>query len=111
MIDRILAGPLEKRTEYTLTDPTAIRAALEDVRRTGMAESVGGFEKDVHSHAMPLFDAQTRVIGAMAVAAPVARMTPDLKALIRSELRQHATNLTRALGGFLPDGFAKPDAA
>ena len=111
MVDRILQGPLDKRTEDTLTDPAAIRAVLDQVRRTGMAESVGGFEKDVHSHAMPLFDAQTRVIGAMAVAAPVARMTPELKTLIRRELRQHALGLTRALGGFLPDHFAREQAA
>jgi DNA-binding IclR family transcriptional regulator len=111
MIDSVLQSPLERRTEDTLTDPAAIRAVLDGVRRSGIAESVGGFEKDVHSHAMPLFDAQTRVIGAMAVAAPVARMTPDLKALIRRELRHHAIGLTRALGGFLPDGFAQQDAA
>lgn len=111
MVNRILQAPLEKRTEDTLTDPALIRAALDTVRRSGIAESVGGFEKDVHSHAMPLFDAQTRVIGAMAVAAPVVRMTPDLKALIRRELRHHATGLTRALGGFLPDGFAQHDPA
>jgi len=111
MIDRILSSPLEKRTEDTLTDPATIRTVLDNVRRTGIAESVGGFEKDVHSHAMPLFDAQSRVIGAMAVAAPVARMTPDLKALIRRELRQHASGLTRALGGFPPDGLAMPEAA
>lgn len=110
MTDSVLQAPLEKRTEDTLTDPAAIRAVLDQVRRTGIAESVGGFEKDVHSHAMPLFDAQARVIGAMAVAAPVARMTPALKALIRRELRQHATGLTRALGGFLPHDFP-PDGA
>ncbi|MDX5383706.1 MAG: IclR family transcriptional regulator [Rhodobacterales bacterium] len=108
MIDRILSAPLDKRTEDTLTDPAAIRAVLAGVRRTGIAESVGGFEKDVHSHAVPLFDAHSRVIGAMAVAAPVARMTPALTALIRRELWQNATGLTRALGGFPPDGFA-PD--
>jgi hypothetical protein len=38
-------------------------------------------------------------------------MTPDLKTLIRRELRRHATGLTRALGGFLPDGFAQDDPA
>lgn len=111
MVEPILQGPLAKRTDDTLTDPAAIRAALDEVRRTGIAESVGGFEKDVHSHAMPLFDAQARVIGAMAVAAPVARMIPDLKALIRRELRQHATGLTRALGGFLPASFPPADGA
>ena len=105
MIERVLSGPLERRTEDTLTDPARLRATLDTVRRTGMAESVGGFEKDVHSHAMPLFDARARVIGAMAVAAPVARMDDTLKALVRRELRHKALGLTRALGGFPPDDF------
>ncbi len=105
LVDRVLAAPLEARTEDTLTDPAALRAALAEVRRTGIAESVGGFEKDVHSHAVPMFDASANVIGAMAVAAPVARMDDALKALIRRELRQKALGLTRALGGFLPDSY------
>jgi DNA-binding IclR family transcriptional regulator len=110
-VEHVLSQPLEKRTEDTMTDPEAIRAVLANVRRTGIAESVGGFEKDVHSHAMPLFDAQTRVIGAMAVAAPVARITPALKSLVRSELRMKALELTRAMGGFPPDGIVDGDEA
>jgi DNA-binding IclR family transcriptional regulator len=111
MVDRVLQAPLERRTDATETDPATIRALLDKVRRTGIAESVGGFEKDVHSHAMPLFDAASRVIGAMAVAAPVARMTPDLTALIRRALRHHALDMTRALGGFPPDDFPATGAS
>lgn len=107
----MLARPLEKRTSLTVTDPATIRATLTRVRETGMSQCVGGFEDDVHSHAMPLFDSETRVIGAIAVAAPSARMTPEHQALIRRALRHHGLRLTRLMGGFLPDGFQREEAA
>lgn len=110
-VDRALGGKLGSFTSKTCTDPRAIRAALEPIRREGVAESEGGFEADVHSHAMPLFDVHRRCIGALAVAAPAARMAPDLRALIRSALRRQAPRLTTALGGLMPEDFPMPETA
>lgn len=104
-VDAVLAGPLESRTPDTVTDPARLRAMLQQVRATGIAEYVGGFEEDVHSHAVPIFDASQSVIGAIAVAAPVARMDPQLTRTIRRAVKRHALDLTRLLGGFPPDGF------
>ncbi len=110
-VDAALARPLEARTSRTETDPDRIRAQLAAIRASGMSQNIGGFEDDVHSHAMPLFDASSSVIGAIAVAAPTARMTPEHQSLIRSELRHHAVRLTRLMGGFLPEGFIREEAA
>ena len=110
-VDGVLSKPLEKRTNHTLTDPKAIRALLPQIRAEGMAEGIGGFEDDTHSHAMPVFDATQQVIGAIAVAAPTARMTPDHQALIKRALRHHGLRLTRLLGGFPPDDFQREHAA
>ncbi len=109
-VDRVLRGKLGTFTAKTRTDPEVIRAALEPVRRDGVAESEGGFEVDVHSHAMPLFDVHKRCIGAVAVAAPAVRMTPDLGARIRAALWRHGPRLTALLGGLLPDDFPAPEA-
>jgi|GEM_PF-81874 len=108
-VDRTLGGKLGAFTAKTRTDPEVIRAALEPVRREGVAESEGGFETDVHSHAMPLFDVHQHCIGAIAVAAPAARMDDALRATIRAALRRQAPRLTAALGGLMPDGFPWPD--
>jgi len=102
-------GALGAFTAKTCTDPAAIRAALEPVRRDGVAESEGGFEADVHSHAMPLFDVHQRCIGAVAVATPTSRMAPQLRGVIRAALRRQAVRLTAALGGLMPEGFPNPD--
>jgi len=105
MVDRALGGPLPARTDDTVTDPDQIRQMLARTRETGIAEYVGGFEKDVHSHACPIFDSNHCVTGAMAVAAPVSRMTDELIATIRREVKHHALELTRLLGGFPPDTY------
>lgn len=108
---RALAAKLVKRTPETLTNPTEIRARLAPIRQQGFAVSIGGFEADVHSHAVPIFDAESTPIGALAVAAPSARMTDDLAALIQTELLAKGVQLTRLLGGFAPANFPHAKAA
>ena len=109
--DRVLARPLPAHTADTLTDPAAIRDLLAAIRRDGIAESIGGFEEDVHSHAAPIFGPHGRPLGALAVAAPVTRMTTDLRTLIRSELRLAALELTRDIGGLCPPHYPRKEAA
>ncbi len=104
-VDEMLSRPLKARTSQTITDPNQIRALLPSIRTEGIAASVGGFEEDVFSHAAPIFDARSNCIGAMAVAAPVSRMTDPLRTMIRDNLLAHARQTTRILGGFPPDTF------
>jgi DNA-binding IclR family transcriptional regulator len=100
-----LARPLETFSTGTITDRNALNLMLKDIRAQGYAEAVSAFETDVHSYAAPLFDAQKNCIGAMAVAAPTARMTPEGRASIRAALLEAAPRLTRLMGGFLPETY------
>lgn len=110
-VDRVLAPPLARHTPHTETDPRAIRAMLETVRLTGIAESVGRFEADVHSHAAPVFGPDQRPMGALAVAAPVSRMTPAQRGTIRAALHRGARDMTRRIGGFCPPSYPADLAA
>jgi DNA-binding IclR family transcriptional regulator len=110
-VDAVLAMPLKQHTPDTVTDPVALRALLGPIRETGIAESIGGFEADVHSHAAPVFDVNGLPIGALAVAAPVARVTPDRAAVIKDAVLTGAMELTRAIGGFVPESFPQAAAA
>jgi DNA-binding IclR family transcriptional regulator len=107
--DRILAQPLSAHTDLTLTDPNAVRAVLQIVRASGIAESIGGFEDDVHSHAAPVFGTDRRPVGALAVAAPMARVNDATRPLIRDRVKRRAAALTRRIGGFAPDRFPPED--
>lgn len=108
-VDDILSRPLRAFTGQTRIDPAQIRAELATVHRTGLAESVGGFEMDVHSHATPVFGPDARPIGALAVAAPSSRMTEQLRRLIRARLRQGTRELTQVIGGFFPADYPQQD--
>ena len=101
----ILDGPLEARTPQTQTDPAAIRGLIDAARRTGMAQSVGGFEAEVHSHAVPIFGPDRAVLGALAVAAPSSRMTDTQKQAIPRALRAAGLALTQRIGGVCPPDF------
>lgn len=104
-IDSILSETLHSHAPETVTDPDAIRARFADIRRAGYAESVGGFEEDVHSFASPVFGADARPVGAIAVAAPVGRMTKSLGKETSAALIALARDLTNRSGGFLPRDF------
>ena len=94
-----------------MTDPAAIRTLLDDIRATGVSESVSGLEADVHAHAVPVFGAGEAPVGAVAVAAPESRMTPTLKRSIETELRRAAQELTARTGGFWPAGYPRDSVA
>ncbi|MCV2893086.1 IclR family transcriptional regulator [Lentibacter sp. XHP0401] len=106
-----LEHTLEAYTASTLTDRKMLAAKMADVRTTGLAEAISAFETDVHTHAVPLFDARQACIGAVAIAAPAARMTPELREAIRAALLESGPRLTRLMGGFLPPSYTQREAA
>ncbi|MFY1708292.1 IclR family transcriptional regulator [Tritonibacter scottomollicae] len=110
-VDAVLAQPLEARTAQTQTDPVAIRAELAAVQRSGLAQSIGGYEAEVHSHAVPIFGPDQVVLGALAVAAPTSRMSDDQKTAIPRALRLAGLALTERIGGACPPEFPTDIAA
>jgi DNA-binding IclR family transcriptional regulator len=83
-------------------DPAALRARIAQTRSKGFAETVSTFEKDVHSLAVPLFDATGTCTGALAVATVAPRMTPALHGIITAELIAAAAKITALWGGQPP---------
>ncbi|NIZ62036.1 IclR family transcriptional regulator [Sedimentitalea sp. CY04] len=104
-IDAILTSPLSSHTPDTITQPGKIRAQLDQVRTCGIAESIGGFEAEVHSHAVPVFGPDCQPIGALAVAAPASRMTAAQKDLIPQALHRAGASLTHSTGGMPPASY------
>lgn len=98
----LLARPLRRLTDVTETDPARLRLRLEDVRARGCAETAGTFESDAQSVAVPLFLNGDTAVGALGVAVPVNRMTPDRQTLIRREVTLAATEIINLWGGQVP---------
>lgn len=100
--EAVLARPLAALTPQTQTDPAILRDRLRQVETTGFAESRGGYDSDVHSFAVPLFDALGRCTGALSIAALATRVTHDQSLLIRAALIQAARRIITLWGGGLP---------
>jgi DNA-binding IclR family transcriptional regulator len=84
-------------------DAKALGDRVNKCRKLGWAEAIATFEKDVHSLAVPLFDASGTCIGALAVAAAAPRMTPDLHTRITRDLTAAGAEITRLWGGHVPE--------
>ena len=77
----LLAGPLERRTPNTITDPRALAAELAAVRDRGYATDEIENEDGVRCVAVPVRDHSGQVVAALSVSAPAYRFpreeTPD----------------------------------
>jgi IclR family KDG regulon transcriptional repressor len=96
-LDACLAGPVEACTPLTLTDPAAIRAELAEVRRTGIATSVGDHELGVIGISAAARDAAGRPVAIISVTGPDVRLTTARLGAIAPLVRSAAGELARAL--------------
>ena len=67
LLEQVLARPLTVWTEHTLTDPAAVRARVETVRRQGWATAVDAVQIGVNALAAPVFDHRGDWRGAVAL--------------------------------------------
>lgn len=104
--EALLGRPLPRLTDVTETDPGQLRARLDAVRLRGFAETTGTFETDAQSVALPLFLNGEEAVGALGVAFPANRSTPDLLSCIRRELAGAAAEIIDLWGGQSPPGVA-----
>jgi DNA-binding IclR family transcriptional regulator len=80
--EAVLRGPHGARTPKTLTAPTDLHKALEEVRQQGFAVDDEESEVGVRGLAAPVRDLSGKVIAAVGLAGPVQRLTKkDLRAL------------------------------
>jgi len=101
---RVLDGPLEALTPETIVDRDALRARLDAVRRTGIAESGGERQAGAASLAAPVFDVDGHPIGALSVCGPIHRFTESVRTTFAPMVLESADAVSRALGwhGGLP---------
>ena len=104
-MEMMLAHPLETYTEMTVTSPEALIEMVADAARTGIASLDQAFDREVSSRAAPIFDATAKPIGAIAIAVPTSRATPETIAAHAAALLDIAPRITAALGGVIPDTY------
>jgi IclR family acetate operon transcriptional repressor len=100
--ERILAGPLDRRTERTITDPAHLRAELSLIRQLGFAEDRGENEPGARCFGAPIFDHQGCVFAAISISSPESRANDERAQQIAMAVRDAAANITQRLGGTWP---------
>jgi IclR family acetate operon transcriptional repressor len=88
---------LSRHTERTVTSLTALRASLEEVRKTGVCVTIEELVPGASGIAAPVFDRHGRVVGACAIGGPTERVRPRLRALA-TDVKATARALSARLG-------------
>lgn len=91
----ILAQPIVRFTDHTITDPTRLRKILADIRQTGVAISDRQITLDTLSVAAPIFDSSRAVRAAISIV--VDARTARRQTLVPL-VQTAALNIGRALG-------------
>jgi DNA-binding IclR family transcriptional regulator len=88
---------LRPLTARTITDRTALRARLDEVRRTGVAISNEEFLAGASAVAAPVFDPHGRVVATCTVVGPSARILAQ-QASLTEWVRAAANGVSKSLG-------------
>lgn len=103
--DEILRGPLPPFTTSTITDAETLAKVIATTAETGVARSQMTFDAEVASQAVPIFGPDNRVTGALAIAVPTIRLTPETERHHAQVLRDGMIRITAALGGSVPPTY------
>lgn len=98
-IDRYLARPLSKFSEFTVIDPIVIRDRLEKIRAIDHLWTTDEYAVGVASVASPIFDRHDRVVAALHVFGPSYRFPNEAdRATVANELCARAAQISAVLG-------------
>ena len=93
---------LERHTELTVTSLPALRASLQEIRRTGVCVSVDEMVRGASGVAAPIVDRHGHTVGACTIAGPTDRVRPRLRQLA-AEAKEAARSISALLGHHAPD--------
>jgi DNA-binding IclR family transcriptional regulator len=92
------ASPLAQMTARSITDETVLREELARVRARGWAEAVEEREVGVASIAAPIRDESGRVVAAVSIGAPAARMGAQQRRRLAEVVVEAGEAASRRLG-------------
>ncbi len=92
-------GDLERHTDATIVDREKLVDHLRGVATRGWATDLGEWDPEIACAAVPVFDGEGALAGALSVSGPSFRLdSSDLEAAVVPVLQDVAQRLSRALG-------------
>ena len=101
-VDEYLSTDLTRFNETTVTDPVELRKMTSAIYERGYSASIGAYDSEVASHAVPVFATGERLIGALSLAIPVSRYSEEIVPDIVTVLRRGTVQITNSIGGSFP---------
>ncbi len=95
--NRFYRRRMEKFTDRSITNPTALKKRLADIRRQGYAETSGEVYLGSVGIAAPIFNGAQRIIASVAVSGPEQRMDQKKREFTRNEVLQVAAKISEVL--------------
>ena len=90
---------LERFTAFSITEPTALRAHLSDIRTRGYSMDNEEKNTGMRCIAAPVFDFNGEAIAGISVSGPTSRIEPARLAELIAPVMNAAQDLTFAIGG------------
>lgn len=105
-VHRVLAGPLTRFTDTTITNPDTLAVELTATRRRGYGVCAGELESSLYGVSAPVLDRNGRPLAVLSVWGPRDRVTPERFA----ELGDVAVRAAAELGGSRHGGGQHPES-
>jgi IclR family acetate operon transcriptional repressor len=93
------AGPLERHTGRTITDPARLAEEVAQVRARGWAQAEGEREPDLNAVAAPVLDRRGALAAILGVQGPAGRFDAGRRRAALAPLLEEAAALSRRIGG------------
>ncbi len=97
-VSAVLSSPFAKLTPHTVDSPDLLQAQIQQIRQRGYAVTVNELEIGFVAIAAPIFDHDNRVIAAVSIGGPSARLTPSRVEEAIDIVVQAAKDISRRLG-------------
>ncbi len=95
---RVLRKPLERFTDSTITDPSALAEHLQDISETGYAYTIEELEEGLNAVGASIFSADGSLVGTVSVSGPAFRLPADSIHATGELTRAAAEEISRCLG-------------
>jgi DNA-binding IclR family transcriptional regulator len=102
-LEQILARPLERFTEQTITDPSRLRDELEQVRRMGYGIAEEELETGLSAVAAPLWNHESQVVAIISVSGPSFRLPRERLVELGLTTKKTADTISKK-SGFIREG-------
>ncbi|MGH3921990.1 MAG: IclR family transcriptional regulator [Pseudonocardiaceae bacterium] len=95
---KLIAGPHERRTERTITEPGQLREEIEQIRVDGYATTFEEFEEGLSSAAAPVRGPDSTVVAVIGLSGPSYRLHEDQLRQVAPVVRDAAMQASSRIG-------------